>query len=126
MNVTTTLVAVNCYSCGVDYAIPAILDRVAQEKRGLGGHHVWCPNGHAWYYIGETDAEKYKRLYAESRDHTAAVRAERDQAEASLRATKGVVTKMRKRAIAGACQFCHRHFVNVERHVATKHPGEQL
>jgi hypothetical protein len=35
------------------------------------------------------------------------------------------VTKMRRHAINGVCQFCRRHFVDMEHHVATKHPTEK-
>jgi len=38
-------------------------------------------------------------------------------------ATKGQLTKARKRADRGVCQHCHRSFVDVARHVATKHPS---
>lgn len=37
-------------------------------------------------------------------------------------ATRGQLTKARKRADAGVCQHCHRTFANVARHVAGHHP----
>ena len=121
------LVAVQCPACAVEYAIPERLERTAQDHRGPAGHSIYCPNGHSWHYLGETDAERFERLYRAERDRAAAIAAERDQLTASLRSTRGVVTKLRKRATAGTCPFgCRRHFVNLERHVANRHPGKLL
>ena len=47
---------------------------------------------------------------------------QRGAAERTLRTTKGHLTRSRKRACRGLCPFCKRHFVNVQRHVETKHP----
>jgi hypothetical protein len=124
MIATTTLVAVSCCNCGVEYAIPDSLNNGALGQRGPNGRSIYCPNGHSWHYVGETEAEKERRLRKQEQDRSAALRADLDRAEASLRTTRGVVTKMRKRAIVGSCQFCHRNFANVARHVASQHPAE--
>lgn len=44
-----------------------------------------------------------------------------DKAEASLKATKGVVTRLSKRASAGTCPCCNRTFKQLAAHMATKH-----
>lgn len=125
-----TLVVVQCYSCSIEYAIPNALNEKALDRtRDAPGQTVsiYCPNGHSWCYIGENEAQKLERRLRLERDLRASIAAERDQATASLRATRGVVTKLRKRADAGACPFgCRRHFVDLERHVATRHPGQAL
>ena len=46
----------------------------------------------------------------------------REEAEASLQATKGVVTRLKKRAIAGVCPCCNRTFQQLAAHMAHKHP----
>jgi len=119
------LVKVDCYSCGVEYAIPEILNTAALDKPRE--RVIYCPNGHSWFYIGETEASKLKRQLKYEQDLRASITADRDQVQASLRATKGQVTKLRKRVVAGVCPFgCRRHFANVERHVATQHPDKTL
>jgi len=115
------LVVTTCW-CGIGHAIPEELYDQAQRNHSRTVH---CPLGHTWVVAGETEAQKLKRQLQWERDRSASLTADRDQIAASLRTTKGVVTKMRKRAITGTCAFCHRHFANVERHVATQHPGEQ-
>ncbi len=117
---TGRLVVTTCW-CGIGHAIPEELYDEAQHNHAKT---VYCPLGHGWVVAGETEAQELARQLKRERDRLAAVTASRDQIAASLRTTKGVVTKMRKRAITGTCAFCQRHFTNVERHMATKHPGE--
>lgn len=48
-----------------------------------------------------------------------------DQLEAERRAhaaTKGQLTKTRKRVAGGVCPCCNRSFVNLGRHMAGQHP----
>jgi hypothetical protein len=126
---STTLYSValatnECPTCGVLHGFPDKLDHKAQADHS---RYIYCPNGHSWHYLGETEAEKERRRRKWAEDDAASARARADQAEASLRTTKGHVTRLRKRVTAGACPFgCHRHFANLERHVATKHPGAAL
>jgi hypothetical protein len=122
------LVILTCW-CGVTHAVPDSLrdEQLRQHNAGQRPLGIYCPLGHAHVPAGEGEAAKLKRQLAFERDQLAAARAERDQIEASRRAIKGQVTKLRKRIVAGACPFgCRRHFANLERHVATKHPGQPL
>lgn len=120
---TTVFVTINdqtCANCGIVFG----LSSTYEEKRRNDHATFYCPNGHSLHFSGESKAEKAERLLKWERDRNASLLGELDGAKASLRTTKGVVTKMRKRAIAGSCQFCHRHFTNVARHVASQHPTE--
>lgn len=116
-----------CGTCGVVWAMPEKFI----ELRRKDGATWYCPNGHHWVYSGETEEKRLKRELAQTRDRLASERARRDQAEAetqearhSLRTTKGVVTKLKKRVSAGVCPApgCQRHFQDLERHIASKHP----
>ena len=116
-----TLRIVECGECGVAFGMTSLFyDKRREDHRGW-----WCPNGHQRHYAAESDAERYKRLYEQS-ERRAGVNYDRaESAERSLRSTRGVVTRMQKRAAVGVCPFgCRRHFVNVERHMARKHPGQ--
>lgn len=114
---------VSCYSCGVIFGLPEGLYRDRRDD-----HRNWfCPNGHEQHFTGESEAQKLKRLLNLERDTTASLRSRLDGTENQLRATKGVVTKLKKRVVAGACPFgCRRHFADLERHVASKHEGQEL
>lgn len=110
-----------CGDCGVLWAMT---DGFLDQRRN--DHRTWyCPNGHSWHYPGESDLEKAKRQAKEARDSLARERARLDQVQASLRATKGVVTKQRtklERVAKGVCPCCNRSFRDLKRHMTTKHP----
>lgn len=129
LEIGVKLTVLDCASCGVIYAIPGDLEKRARDE----GTSWYCPNGHPQAFA-ESRADKLKaKLEAAEERARWAEESETQQrrratsAENSLRTTRGVVTKLRKRATAGECPFgCHRHFTNLERHVASKHPGQQL
>lgn len=111
-------------TCGVLFAAP----RYMLETRREDGESFYCPNGHSLSYDGAI--VRLKRDLKDAKDRAARERALRDQTEASLRATKGVVTKQRKKlekVVAGVCPVdgCKRHFRDVRRHIETKHPEYQ-
>lgn len=128
MTVTDSVVLVTeeCCNCGVLFAVTESF-----QQQCLDNPEKWfyCPNGHQQHYTGKTDAQKAKERAAELERRLASreedLRAERMQREAERRrhaATKGQLTKARKRADAGVCQHCNRTFANVSRHVAHMHP----
>lgn len=114
-----------CTECGVSYALTA-----AYEARRREDHNTFhCPNGHRQHYPQENETEVARAEARQQRE-----RAERLQNQLKRRgedltrerrshsATKGQLTKTRKRIGNGVCPCCNRHFVNVERHMANKHP----
>lgn len=116
----TTLEVEVCGGCGVLFAAPErLIDRCRET-----GDSFFCPNGHSLVYNDYENARLKKQLAA-TKDRLAAERARADQTEASLRATKGVVTKQKqklKRVSEGVCPCCNRSFRDLRRHMATKHP----
>lgn len=120
----TELVVLTC-TCGILFAIPARLNRSALKHRGDGGWQICCPLGHQWHYVGQTEEEKLRDRLQRERDRAGRLAAERDQAQASLRATRGVATRRKKqldRVAAGVCPCCGRSFQNLARHMQSQHP----
>lgn len=123
---TGTLTIVACW-CGIEHAIPADLYRHAKASRDNAVH---CPLGHKWVVRkSAADEEREKRQAAEQR--AVRLQAEVDRAEAAAEhqrnvanGYKGALAKSKKRAAKGVCPVpgCKRHFVDVERHIASKHP----
>lgn len=118
------LVIVRCW-CGTRHAIPEDLDRASDRRPDFV---VFCPLGHQWVRNGPSKAERRAK---ELEDQLARERSRRDQAEADARfarrsaaATKGALTKARRRAAHGVCPApgCKRSFKNLADHVASKHP----
>jgi hypothetical protein len=115
MTYTETLVVTHCH-CGIGLAIPSNLHRVARD----GGKTLFCPLGHKFVYCNSYEEQLRREV-----ERNARLLAEKDQLEASLRSQKGATTRVRRklaRAEAGVCPHCSRSFVNLARHVASKHP----
>ena len=117
-------ITLEVHECGVCGVIFGVAEGLMDARRS--DHSWWyCPNGHRWRFSRESREEKLERERNEARSSAARERALRDQTEASLRATKGVVTKQRKklaRVKYGVCPCCNRHFENVEAHMEMQHP----
>lgn len=122
---TKMMEVLTCYKCGIEFGMPHGFIGNRREDQA----HFWCPNGHRQAFV-ESAADQLRR----ERDRLAQRIAERDDAlafERSLRqqeqrrsaAYRGQVTRLKKRAKAGLCPCCNRHFENLERHMATKHAG---
>lgn len=107
-----------CASCGVSYALTD-----AYETRRRDDHErFYCPNGHGQSYPQKNEAEK-QRERAERLERQLANRDETLRIErASHSATKGQLTKTRKRIAHGVCPCCKRSFANLERHMSGQHP----
>ncbi len=115
-----------CCTCGMAFAMP--LDYQTRRKND----HDWfyCPAGHAQHYNVKSDVEKLHDKLAQAAKDREYLEAElksrtweRDYLQGSARAYKGQVTMLKKRAAAGVCPCCNRHFTALERHMAEKHPG---
>ena len=113
--------ATSCGNCGMPFGLP----KDFMENRIADGQKFWCPNGHkiGW---GDTEEKRLKRDLKWAKDELAAQRARADGAEASLRTTKGHVTRLRKRMVEGECPLCGQHLRDLARHVARVHPFEQV
>lgn len=126
-----TLETLDCCNCGVTFAMPARLLRKFREEGGT----FYCPTGHAQLFA-TSEVEKLKKQLAEEKKKLAAekkyneeawayadqVRDERDQAKASLRATRAAHTRTKKRLAGGVCPCCNRHFPQLRAHMTDKHP----
>jgi hypothetical protein len=114
---TGTLVVVQCW-CGIRHAIPSGLHRQARDK----GHGVYCPLGHSWVF-SKTRAEELEEDLARERRRCKAERDLREHEERSHAATRGHLTRTKRRVAAGVCPCCGRTFQQLARHMAAKHPG---
>lgn len=118
-----TFKVVSCYTCGTRFGIISELyRRVAIDAIGS----IYCPAcGHQTCWRESDDQKKIKELERKlewEANEVTKQRLARKEVEASLNATKGVVTRMKKRIGNGICPCCHRNFHNLKRHMNTKHP----
>ena len=122
---TSTLVPMTCYLCGIVFG----LERDYKNRR-VEDHGDWhCPNGHAQHFLGKTEAERLReqlqateRCLQNARDETQRQRELRGQVERSLRGTRSVVTRLKRRTVKGQCVCCSRKFKDLEKHMKSEHP----
>jgi len=121
---TETLTVVTC-TCGINYAIPQTLETQLLDHRASDPgptKSVYCPLGHSWHYTGKSEAT-VQRERAEAAERRA--KASRDllaHEERSHAATRGHLTRTKKRVAHGVCPCCNRTFQQLSRHMANKHP----
>lgn len=108
-----TYVTEQCFDCGVFFAMESRF----HSERKTHGYKFYCPNGHSQIYkksevqaLKEQLEQKERELRA-SKCETLGERQLREKSERKL-----------ERVSRGVCPCCQRHFVNLARHMATKHP----
>lgn len=121
--VTQTFHLVSCYSCGVPFGIEADLYRRA-VRDAIGT--VYCPAcGKQSQWCVSEDHKTIQELRRKLEWEVAEVgrqKAAKDAAQASLRATRGVVTRITRRVSCGVCPCCKRTFKQLANHMKEKHP----
>jgi hypothetical protein len=117
---TGRLVTTNCW-CGIHLAIPEDLHSIARRNKGKT---VWCPLGHQFVYSNtvEEQRDQARREATQARQRETAVRDLLAHEEHSHRATRGHMTRIKKRVAAGVCPCCNRSFRDLARHMEGQHP----
>lgn len=99
------------------FAMPGhLLEELRKDGRGF-----FCPMGHNLAYT-DGENERLKRELVQERqkhDQTQAALRERDRLLALERAE---LAKHKQRTANGVCPCCKRAFVQLQRHMKTKHP----
>lgn len=122
---TEKLSTLRCASCHILFAVP---DGFEEARRN--DHKVFfCPVGHSNVFMGESEAEKFRRErdrlvqhIAQKDDEIVAERDRRETAERRMAAARGQVTKIKNRVGHGVCPCCNRTFENLHQHMNSKHP----
>jgi hypothetical protein len=114
---TSDLYISDCAQCGVAFGIPTSMER----RRRDDGNLFYCPNGHALNF-GAGKSERLEGQLERERRLRQSAEEEASYQDYRARAFKGQLTKVNKRIGKGVCPCCNRHFVDVERHMASQHP----
>lgn len=117
------LTVLDCANCGIVFGISTELEKWLREN----GATFYCPNGHGQHF-GSNELDKLRRKQKELEDEADRLyrraeseKAQKNLAKRQLAASRGQITKLRKRAQAGLCPVCNRHFEALERHMHSKH-----
>lgn len=119
---TLTLFVETCCNCGIPFGIENNLRDQLYEN----GNLFYCPNGHAQHYGKRDTLEKQiKKLQNDLKNEQAASqwwKTEAEEKAAKLKSTRAELTETKKRVSNGVCPCCKRQFVQLTRHMKTKHP----
>lgn len=113
-----------CATCGVIYG----LERNYSNRCSELGKGWNCPNGHSQVFVegalqrAEKSAKRAQELLDLERRCHENTRADLTRTEHRRRAEAAAKTKLKRRAAAGVCPCCTRHFGNLQSHMSTKHP----
>lgn len=117
MEITMELKRTTCW-CGTPFMLPVRLLEAAQNA----GHTIYCPHGHTVVWK-ETEADKLRRERDRLKQDGARLEEERSLATARAEKAEAATRKLQKRAAAGVCPCCNRTFLNMQRHMKSKHPN---
>lgn len=128
VQLTQNLVSLTCWStkdgaCGIQFAMPQKFSDTCSQH----GTVFHCPRGHALSY-GESELVKankrleFEKIRREAAERDAeAFRKARDTARKAEGIAKGKLKAQSERVKNGVCPCCNRSFLNLQRHMATKH-----
>jgi len=117
--IVTNMVTIYCYKCGIAFCVTKDFDEKNLEHRA---NNFYCPAGHQQHYIGKSDLDKMKERLRRSELETEQAEKELKATRRSRTALKSEITKTKNRIAQGACPCCNRHFMNIQRHMKSKHP----
>lgn len=108
---------VHCCECGMAFA----MTQDFYERRYFDGKAFCCPAGHAQSFI-LTKETMLKKDVEYWQQHAQKLADEANHYRRSAIAQKAVKTRLIKRIKNGVCPCCKRQFVDLTRHMSTKHP----
>lgn len=129
VEVAIELDTITCFqgTCAMTFAVP--LNWRDQKIRDHSD--FYCPNGHAQHFLKKSREEELKEELARTkatisyyRTRNTSLEERQTTLQRRVAAQKGVATRLRNKAIAGECAFCHERFANVADHVQAEHPSE--
>lgn len=120
----TEFVIEECCNCGVPFA----MTDTHKKARLADKETFYCPNGHPQHYLGKTHDQQLKdaeRKAANALEEARITAARAEQLAQALTDARRETKRLERRATAGACPCCDRTFVQLARHIKTKHPEFQ-
>lgn len=82
---------ITCANCGIVFCIEDDYVSILKKEHKT----FYCPNGHAQSFVGETEAEKYKRYYENSESKNERCRKHNKKIEHARRFYKGRYKKLK-------------------------------
>ena len=120
-----SLTVLTCPTCAMRFGMPDDYERHRRDDH----KQFYCPAGHTQYFSGKSEAERLAEQLGSSQRSLEFYRGEAERqrqfklaAQRSVRARKGVATRLRNRIARGQCPCCSETFKNLKLHMKSKHP----
>lgn len=107
-----------CGGCGIPFYVPSYW----YDKRANARGEFHCPNGCNRVFSGKTAEEKLKEQLEQVKAEAEKEQQKLQEFTLKVMAEKNDLQKQLKRVHKGVCPCCNRSFVNLQRHMKTKHP----
>ena len=105
-----------CYLCGG----PIAMTRDQLEHFKISHDSFYCLLGHCQSFKGG-ECDRLRRELSLAQEQANALATEKAQLTGLLETAEKTAQRLRERIEAGICPYCHRRFVQVERHMRSKH-----
>lgn len=113
-------IQMECGNCGIPFFVPT---RWRNNKINSHGSFS-CPNGCSRIFVAKSEAEKLK----EQLDNVLKEKSNREEELTNkwldALGEKQKLSKQLKRVHKGVCPCCNRSFINLQRHMESKHPDK--
>lgn len=110
VTVMVQLNLVTCANCGCCFGVNVEMENSLRRT----GDGFYCPNGHSLTF-GAGDVERLKIALKKEQ-------AAKWQALSDLSTIKAKAEKLEQRIANGVCPCCRRSFLNLKRHIKSRHP----
>ena len=108
----------SCFACGCLFGMTMDFKDARQRNKDT----FYCPAGHPQHYLGKSDKELRREAEARARAAEDQALAAKQELARVKREAKAEQTRLAQRARGGVCPCCNRSFVQLARHMKTKHP----
>ena len=102
---------ITCSECGISFGMPGHFIQNRREDHNI----FWCPNGHTQYFPSKSEAEVLREQLKKEQSKLA-------NAQLEIMMKEKETKRLQKKIKNGVCPCCHRQFIQLTRHMKTKHP----
>lgn len=118
------LQTITCCNCGMTFAVPP-----SWRQQRIDDKAWWyCPNGHTQHFT-ESEIDRLKKEVEQEKRNTEWYKTLARSKDTQIKGLNIQVGKVKaklhrteRRIANGGCPCCHRTFINMQRHMKTKHP----
>ena len=115
----TTLNLIDCCECGAQIALTSNFERSLRDDHRT----FYCPSGHYQNFPAKNEAEKLREALHSAELETTRLAQQVKKAQIEKDAAEKETARLKMRAVAGLCPCCNRTFLQLARHMKSKHPG---